>query len=366
MTFEAARLAALVPVLALVMAAPTSVLGQEDLPLSVQRAVRPPSAEIGLPVGQRIPAFEARDQHGDLRDFETVRGPNGAVIYFYRSASWCIYCRAQLIETERSKEAILSQGLGIVGISYDPVDALEAFASEHGISFPLLSDPHSTIIRELGVLDATALPGTPAYGVPYHGSYVVDASGVVVAKLFDAEAVLDHSSGVVVSRLFGSPLETHSRVVRHDRLTLSYYASRNAVSPGDEIELWIDVAVNDGLHVYAPPAEGLVPVSWDVENSAVVGAGEVTFPEPRVADFGEETVAIYTGRFSLSRPLEIVDDPIAFERALDAQGNLVVEGTFGFQACDEQRCYLPKTISLEWRLAVLDAAREAPHHAHAH
>src|SRR5690606_28567035 len=34
-TFEAARLAALVPVLALVMAAPTSVLGQEDLPLSV-------------------------------------------------------------------------------------------------------------------------------------------------------------------------------------------------------------------------------------------------------------------------------------------------------------------------------------------
>jgi len=363
-TVTAARAVAVVPALALVALGSTSVLGQEHVPLSVQRALRSPTAEVGLPVGERIPAFEARDQHGELRDFDSVRGPNGAVIYFYRSASWCIYCRAQLIETERSKEAILDQGLGIVGISYDPVEELEAFANEHGISFPLLSDPDSTIIRAFGVLDATVLPGTPAYGVPYHGSYVVDASGVVIAKLFDAEAVLDHSSGVVVSKLFGSPLETHARVVRHDRLTLSYYASRNAVAPGDEIELWVDVIVNDGLHVYAPTAADVVPVSWDVDENDVVEVGEVAFPEPEQIVVGDESVAVYKGRFSLSRRLALTDDPIAFERAVDAQGNVVVEGKFGFQACDEQRCYLPKEVALEWRLAARIPAPDSPHHAH--
>jgi peroxiredoxin len=39
-------------------------------------------------VGDRIPAFEARDQHGRLRIFDSVRGAAGAVIVFIRSADW--------------------------------------------------------------------------------------------------------------------------------------------------------------------------------------------------------------------------------------------------------------------------------------
>lgn len=42
----------------------------------------------GLTVGERIPNFRAKDQNGELRDFTSIRGPRGAVIYFYRSASW--------------------------------------------------------------------------------------------------------------------------------------------------------------------------------------------------------------------------------------------------------------------------------------
>jgi hypothetical protein len=39
-------------------------------------------------VGERIPPFEAPDQHGRLQSIETIRGPNGAVIAFVRSADW--------------------------------------------------------------------------------------------------------------------------------------------------------------------------------------------------------------------------------------------------------------------------------------
>ena len=53
-----------------------------------------------------------------------------------------------------------------------------------GIHFPLLSDPESKIIRAYGLLNETA-PKGPFYGIPYPGTFVLDARGVVVAKYFE-------------------------------------------------------------------------------------------------------------------------------------------------------------------------------------
>jgi hypothetical protein len=43
---------------------------------------------IGLPVGQMAPAFSARDQFGREQNLETLRGTNGTVLLFFRSADW--------------------------------------------------------------------------------------------------------------------------------------------------------------------------------------------------------------------------------------------------------------------------------------
>ena len=42
----------------------------------------------GPEVGQKIPSFGALDQHGKLQDFNSIRGPKGAMIVFFRSADW--------------------------------------------------------------------------------------------------------------------------------------------------------------------------------------------------------------------------------------------------------------------------------------
>lgn len=42
----------------------------------------------GPAVGELIPAFEAPDQNGMLRNFDSIKGPRGAVILFHRSADW--------------------------------------------------------------------------------------------------------------------------------------------------------------------------------------------------------------------------------------------------------------------------------------
>lgn len=46
------------------------------------------AATAGPAVGSKIPAFEAVDQSGDTRDFESLRGENGLLLLFFRSADW--------------------------------------------------------------------------------------------------------------------------------------------------------------------------------------------------------------------------------------------------------------------------------------
>lgn len=59
------------------------------LQASARAATSPtPPAERGPAVGQPLPAFEARDQDGKPRTFESLRGEKGLVLLFYRSADW--------------------------------------------------------------------------------------------------------------------------------------------------------------------------------------------------------------------------------------------------------------------------------------
>jgi hypothetical protein len=48
----------------------------------------PPPLDVGPAVGEAIPRFEAPDQTGRLRAFEDLKGPNGLVLLFFRSADW--------------------------------------------------------------------------------------------------------------------------------------------------------------------------------------------------------------------------------------------------------------------------------------
>jgi len=49
---------------------------------------RTDSIPIGLRVGQSAPGFASRDQFGHDQSSETLRGSNGTVLLFFRSADW--------------------------------------------------------------------------------------------------------------------------------------------------------------------------------------------------------------------------------------------------------------------------------------
>jgi hypothetical protein len=42
----------------------------------------------GLQAGAAIPDFRLPDQNGSIQTFQSLRGPRGAMLVFYRSADW--------------------------------------------------------------------------------------------------------------------------------------------------------------------------------------------------------------------------------------------------------------------------------------
>ena len=57
---------------------------------TVSALLAQPAIQIrtGPGVGSTVPKFEAQDQNGRLQTLETIAGPKGVLLVFYRSADW--------------------------------------------------------------------------------------------------------------------------------------------------------------------------------------------------------------------------------------------------------------------------------------
>jgi hypothetical protein len=55
---------------------------------TIQFASIEPLTRIGLAVGEKAPDFTARDQFGKEQTLESIKGPNGTALLFFRSADW--------------------------------------------------------------------------------------------------------------------------------------------------------------------------------------------------------------------------------------------------------------------------------------
>lgn len=45
-------------------------------------------SKLGPQVGQRVPDFNLKDQNGKSWTLDSIMGPNGVMLVFYRSADW--------------------------------------------------------------------------------------------------------------------------------------------------------------------------------------------------------------------------------------------------------------------------------------
>jgi peroxiredoxin len=142
--------------------------------------------DLGPATGTKAPDIGTPlDQSGKPRSFASLMGDKGTVFFFFRSAAWCPYCQAQLMELNTGVSDMEKRGYHLVGLSYDTPDVLEAFSIKRGLTYTLLSDPKSEVIDRYGLRDPRYAAGSKAYGVPRPIIFVVGRDGTIKAKLFE-------------------------------------------------------------------------------------------------------------------------------------------------------------------------------------
>jgi peroxiredoxin Q/BCP len=142
--------------------------------------------------GAPAPAFSAPDQSGSTRTSgEFVGKP--LVVFFYPKDG-TPGCTAEACAFRDAWKRYEAAGVNIVGISTDDVASHKAFADEHKLPYPLLSDTDGTIAKAWGV-DVT-------FTMAKRVSFLVGADGVVKKVFPDvdpgvhAKEILDAAKGL--------------------------------------------------------------------------------------------------------------------------------------------------------------------------
>lgn len=213
----------------------------------------------------------------------------------------------------------------------------------------MLSDPGSKIIRSYGILNETVEKSSQFFGVPYPGTYVLNASGVIVAKYFEDDYKERETASSILVRQFGLAAPGAHVTKQTRQLELSTSASTDSIATGEHVALVIDISLNPEMHVYAPGVEHYIAIDWEIADLEAAKAQPVTWPKPETLhlDAINETVPVFTGQFRIVR--EIVFAPDTKLKSLaNEKGEITIHGTLKYQACDDRMCYFPASVPLEW------------------
>ncbi len=129
-----------------------------------------------LEPGDQAPDFTRHDQDGtpvSLADFAGAP----LVIYFYPKA-FTPGCTTEACDFRDRHERFLAAGYTLLGVSPDPVERLDRFRREHGLSFRLLSDEDHAMAEAYGAWGTKKNYGREYLGL-IRSTFVVDADGKV-------------------------------------------------------------------------------------------------------------------------------------------------------------------------------------------
>ncbi len=229
---------------------------------------------------------------------------------------------------------------------------LKSFADRQHITYPLLSDPDSKIIRAYDILNETTKPGTPTYGIPYPGVYVVNTQGKVVSKYFEDDYKDRVSTADILSRQFGASARSRARSSQKPSTFRSPLRPvTTSRGPASESHSAWTSNCKPGMHVYAPGVQGYIPINWRLDEGGPAAkrhSFEYPASEMLRLEAIDETVPVYRGHIRIRREITFGQEA-ALKSLVSPAGEVVVKGSFRYQACDDRKCYVPEDVPLVWR-----------------
>ena len=256
------------------------------------------------------------------------------------------------MELQSQYDELKRRGLGLAAISYDPVETLEKFSTERGITFPLIADAGSAIIKRYGLLNTTVEPGTRSYGVPFPGTFRLDRAGVVRSRYFEEAYQERNTAASILVREGATPFGPAMSVeTRHLRLTAAL--SDPAVSAGTRLSMTVDIEPRPAMHVYAPGKHSYQVISVMLDPQPWLKAAPATYPASEIYHFVplDERIEVYSKPFRLTQHVTILATPDV-RKLLAAMKSVTITGKVNYQACDDTLCYSPQSIPLKWTVAL--------------
>lgn len=239
-------------------------------------------------------------------------------------------------------------------VFYESVEQLRSFADEFDVSIPLLSDPESRIITEFGILNTTLDESdVPFFGVPYPGSYIIGADGVIIDKFFEQNSLVRTHPENLLRAAQGLALDTadapSSGPVAHVEAHVSL--STESLRAMLLTDLIVDLRVPPGQHLYgAPVPDGLVVTSVVIDDNKVITAQSAYLPpthEMTLAGTGE-TLHVYDGDVRIRVP--VLYSGRLVEPNEDGSHTADITGTIRWQSCDDHTCHIPRTEQFSLRV----------------
>lgn len=127
---------------------------------------------MSLKIGDKVPSFVLKDQHGNDFNIDTLIGKKALVIFFYPK-DFTPGCTKEVCSFRDQYEDFTDLGAEVIGISGDGENSHNKFAKKHRLPFVLLSDTNKKVRNLFGV--KSSLLGL----LPSRVTFVIDAKGIV-------------------------------------------------------------------------------------------------------------------------------------------------------------------------------------------
>ena len=127
----------------------------------------------GLKVGSAAPDFSLIDQEGQTHTLSALKG-RWVVLYFYPK-DHTFGCTKEACSFQDALPGFKNRNVAVLGVSTDTEESHKAFAADHSLGFPLLSDHQKTVSKDYGVL----LP----MGVANRVTFLIDPNGIIADSL---------------------------------------------------------------------------------------------------------------------------------------------------------------------------------------
>jgi peroxiredoxin Q/BCP len=148
---------------------------------------------MSISEGDKAPDFALAASGGRTVSAKALKG-KPYVLYFYPKADTS-GCTKEACDFQEALPRLGKLGLDVIGVSRDPMKALDKFAEKYGLAFPLASDEAGAVTEAYGVWVEKSMYGKKYMGIE-RATFLVGADGRV-AKAWHKVKVPGHAAEVM-------------------------------------------------------------------------------------------------------------------------------------------------------------------------